>query len=66
MFPFTVYHVADPVQRRYTFYADSDPVRAEWISAIQEAKTIRDVYQNENKVFGYYTNCVVFLIFDFF
>lgn len=52
MFPFTVYHVADPVQRRYTFYADSDPVRAEWISAIQEAKTIRDVYQNENKFFA--------------
>lgn len=50
MYPFTVYHIADPVQRRYTFYAESDPVRAKWISAIQEAKTIRDVYQNENKV----------------
>ncbi|KAG9088881.1 hypothetical protein FRC06_001802 [Ceratobasidium sp. 370] len=52
MWPFTLYHVADPVQRRYTFYASSDMRRTQWIEAFQEAKTIREVHQNENKYFG--------------
>ncbi|KAG8738594.1 hypothetical protein FRC10_006665 [Ceratobasidium sp. 414] len=52
MWPFTLYHVADPVQRRYTFYAPSDQRRTQWIDAFQEAKTIREVHQNENKHFG--------------
>ncbi|KAG8683708.1 hypothetical protein FRC11_013183, partial [Ceratobasidium sp. 423] len=49
MYPFTVYHVAEPVNRRYTFYAESEPQRRKWLSTIEEAKLIRDTYQNENK-----------------
>ncbi|KAJ1307769.1 hypothetical protein OPQ81_001856 [Rhizoctonia solani] len=52
MYPFTVYHAADPVNRRYTFYAESDPKRQKWLSTIEEAKLIRDTYQNENKYFA--------------
>ncbi|CAE6475856.1 unnamed protein product [Rhizoctonia solani] len=49
MYPFTVYHVAEPVNRRYTFYAESDSKRQKWLSTIEEAKLIRDTYQSENK-----------------
>ncbi|CAE6477823.1 unnamed protein product [Rhizoctonia solani] len=52
MYPFTVYHAADPANRRYTFYAESDSNRQKWLSTIQEAKLIRDTYQNENKYFA--------------
>ncbi|CAE6460834.1 unnamed protein product [Rhizoctonia solani] len=52
MYPFTVYHVAEPVNRRYTFYAESDSKRRKWLSTIEEAKLIRDTYQNENKYFA--------------
>ncbi|KAG8792825.1 hypothetical protein FRC12_004768 [Ceratobasidium sp. 428] len=52
MWPFSLYHVADPVQRRYTFYAPSEMRRTQWLDAFQEAKTIRDVHQNENKYFA--------------
>ncbi|QRV90094.1 Rho guanine nucleotide exchange factor [Ceratobasidium sp. AG-Ba] len=50
--PFSLYHAADPAQRRYTFYAATQRERDQWINKIQEAKTIRDVYQNENKFFA--------------
>lgn len=49
MYPFTVYHVTEPLDRRYTFYAESEGLRSKWLAAFQEAKTIRDTYQNENK-----------------
>ncbi|KAH7341545.1 CNH domain-containing protein [Rhizoctonia solani] len=52
MYPFTVYHVAEPGNRRYTFYAESDSKRRKWLSTIEEAKLIRDTYQNENKYFA--------------
>ncbi|KAG8683640.1 hypothetical protein FRC08_014161 [Ceratobasidium sp. 394] len=52
MWPFTLYHVADPVERRYTFYASSEIRRTQWIEALQEARTIREVHQNENKYFA--------------
>ncbi|CAE7106355.1 unnamed protein product [Rhizoctonia solani] len=52
MYPFTVYHVAEPVNRRYTFYAESESNRRKWLSTIEEAKLIRDTYQSENKYFA--------------
>ncbi|KAG9123304.1 hypothetical protein FRC07_015127 [Ceratobasidium sp. 392] len=52
MWPLSLYHAADPVNRRYTFYAPSEIRRTQWIDAFQEAKTIREVHQNENKYFA--------------
>jgi hypothetical protein len=54
MWPLTLFHAADPAQRRYTFYASSEVRRSQWITAFEEAKTIRDVHQEENKVFIIY------------
>ncbi|ELU40640.1 RhoGEF domain-containing protein [Rhizoctonia solani AG-1 IA] len=52
MYPFTIFHVAEPENRRYTFYAESESKRQQWLTAIQEAKLIRDTYQTENKYFA--------------
>ncbi|KAF8734008.1 CNH domain, partial [Rhizoctonia solani] len=52
MYPFTIFHVAEPENRRYTFYAESESKRQQWLTTIQEAKLIRDTYQTENKYFA--------------
>ncbi|KAG1747212.1 uncharacterized protein EDB91DRAFT_74648 [Suillus paluster] len=52
IYPFTVYHSADKLVRRYTLYAPTESVRQKWRDALVEAKGIDDVRRDANKWFA--------------
>ncbi|OAX43158.1 hypothetical protein K503DRAFT_732249 [Rhizopogon vinicolor AM-OR11-026] len=49
IYPFTVYHAADKLTRRYTLYAPTESIRQKWREAFVEAKGIDDVRRDANK-----------------
>ena len=50
MFPLTIYHSANKLNRRYTLYAPSEAVREEWHDALQHALKLREIRQDGNMV----------------
>lgn len=52
IYPFTVYHSADKLIRRYTLYAPTESAREKWRNALIEAKGIDDVRRDANKWFA--------------
>jgi hypothetical protein len=50
IYPFTIYHSADKLTRRYTLYAPTESAREKWRNALVEAKGIDDVRRDANKV----------------
>ena len=50
MFPFTVYHAAAKMTRRYTLYASSEAERHKWEDALKHALQMRSIRQEGNKV----------------
>ncbi|KAG1722954.1 uncharacterized protein EDB91DRAFT_1240160 [Suillus paluster] len=52
IYPFTVYHSADKLVRRYTLYAPTESARQKWRDALVEAKGIDDVRRDANKWFA--------------
>ncbi|KAG2157870.1 uncharacterized protein EDB93DRAFT_730686 [Suillus bovinus] len=52
IYPFTIYHSADKLERRYTLYAPTESAREKWRNALVEAKTIDDVRRDANKWFA--------------
>ncbi|KAG1781631.1 hypothetical protein EV702DRAFT_1177351 [Suillus placidus] len=52
IYPFTIYHSADKLTRRYTLYAPTESAREKWRDALVEAKGIDDVRRDANKWFA--------------
>lgn len=52
IYPFTVYHSADKLVRRYTLFAPTESARQKWRNALIEAKGIDDVRRDANKWFA--------------
>lgn len=52
IYPFTIYHSADKLTRRYTLYAPTESAREKWRNALIEAKGIDDVRRDANKWFA--------------
>lgn len=52
IYPFTIYHSADKLTRRYTLYAPTESAREKWQNAFIEAKGIDDVRRDANKWFA--------------
>lgn len=52
IYPFTIYHSADKLTRRYTLYAPTESAREKWRNAFVEAKGIDDVRRDANKWFA--------------
>lgn len=52
IYPFTIYHSADKLIRRYTLYAPTESAREKWRNALIEAKGIDDVRRDANKWFA--------------
>lgn len=50
IYPFTIYHSADKLERRYTLYAPTESAREKWRNALVETKGIDDVRRDANKV----------------
>ncbi|EJU00455.1 hypothetical protein DACRYDRAFT_117410 [Dacryopinax primogenitus] len=52
IWPFTVYHVADRAQRRYTLYAETEEKRQQWHDALVDALGVMSVQQESNRWFA--------------
>ncbi|KAI1797140.1 hypothetical protein LXA43DRAFT_982888 [Ganoderma leucocontextum] len=52
MFPFTVYHAAATMTRRYTLYASSESERTKWYDMLTQALQLRAFRQEGNKFFN--------------
>ncbi|KAG1805037.1 uncharacterized protein HD556DRAFT_1328030 [Suillus plorans] len=52
IYPFTIYHSADKLERRYTLYAPTESAREKWRNALVETKGIDDVRRDANKWFA--------------
>jgi hypothetical protein len=57
IYPFTIYHSADKLIRRYTLYAPTESAREKWRNAFIEAKGIDDVRRDANKVCTSVSTC---------
>ncbi|EJF64968.1 hypothetical protein DICSQDRAFT_159921 [Dichomitus squalens LYAD-421 SS1] len=51
MFPFTVYHAAAKMTRRYTLYASSEAERQKWEEVLTHTLRMRTIRQEGNKFF---------------
>ncbi|KAF8638287.1 hypothetical protein AX17_002307 [Amanita inopinata Kibby_2008] len=51
IYPFTVYHASNLVNRRYTLFVTSDVVRKRWRSVLEEAVGIHKVRQEANMLY---------------
>ena len=50
MFPFTIYHAAATMTRRYILYASSESERMKWQDMLTQALQLRKFRQEGNKV----------------
>jgi len=50
VYPFTIYHAANKLGRRYTLYANSEGVRKKWHDALVDALGVHRVRQEANMV----------------
>ncbi|THH06430.1 hypothetical protein EW145_g4099 [Phellinidium pouzarii] len=51
-YPFTVYHAAAKLARRYTFYTNSEAARNKWHDELVNAIAVHDVRRDVNKLSG--------------
>ncbi|KIK63091.1 hypothetical protein GYMLUDRAFT_163599 [Collybiopsis luxurians FD-317 M1] len=52
LYPFTIYHAASKLNRRYTLYASSDAIRKKWRAFFEDAITVHKVRQEGNMFFA--------------
>ncbi|KAF5377347.1 hypothetical protein D9757_007993 [Collybiopsis confluens] len=52
LYPFTIYHAASKVNRRYTLYATTEAIRKKWHGFFEDAITVHKVRQEGNMYFA--------------
>lgn len=50
LYPFTVYHAASKMSRRYTLYANSEEIRKKWKDALEDTIAVHKARQEANMV----------------
>lgn len=60
-YPFTIYHASAKLNRRYTFYTNTEAARAKWLKLLKEAMAIHSIRQDANQV-GFWLEHVDFVI----
>ncbi|KIY43799.1 hypothetical protein FISHEDRAFT_52705 [Fistulina hepatica ATCC 64428] len=48
VYPFTIYHAVEKVDRRYTLYVESESIRRKWQTAFMDALAVYDARQEGN------------------